>query len=340
MVEWRCPDKGHHIWKARVYSRTGGSGTGCPYCSEPPKLPFPGENDLATTHPELARQLINPELATQLLSQSNKKVGWRCPDDSRHIWEAVVSSRTAQLTGCPLCSGRAPIPGDTDLATTHPELAQQLVDPDLATELKHGSHCRVEWVCSEKPHHIWEAPVYHRANGTGCPFCTRLRPFPSETDLATERPDLAAQLRDPSLATELMVGSGEVWWVCPNNPDHQWKATIDNRVRVDSGCPFCAEYGINLDNPGHFYIVVSHELIKCGIANAHRTDDRIAEHDREFGPTQVLAKKAFDHAYDARQLELEWINFVRSSPKRVGTKLEYVYYHDEAVNFALALASR
>ena len=51
----------------------------------------------------------------------------------------------------------------------------------------------------------------------------------------------------------------------------------------------------------------------------------------------MLAKKGFDRAYDARQLELEWIDFVRSSPKRVGTKLEYVYYHDEAVNFALAL---
>ena len=51
MAWWVC-EKGHE-WKAIVKSRAIG-GTGCPVCAN--RALLPGINDLATTHPELARQ--------------------------------------------------------------------------------------------------------------------------------------------------------------------------------------------------------------------------------------------------------------------------------------------
>jgi len=36
-------------------------------------------------------------------------------------------------------------------------------------------------------------------------------------------------------------GSGrKIWWRCPKGPDHEWRATVNNRVAGKTGCPFCA----------------------------------------------------------------------------------------------------
>ncbi|MFX7756015.1 zinc-ribbon domain-containing protein, partial [Acinetobacter baumannii] len=33
----------------------------------------------------------------------------------------------------------------------------------------------------------------------------------------------------------------QVWWRCQDNPKHQWRATVHNRIGNDSGCPNCQE---------------------------------------------------------------------------------------------------
>jgi hypothetical protein len=36
-------------------------------------------------------------------------------------------------------------------------------------------------------------------------------------------------------------GSGrKVWWKCPRGPDHEWRASPNNRTAGRTGCPFCA----------------------------------------------------------------------------------------------------
>ena len=54
---------------------------------------------------------------------SKKKVWWTCAQG--HHWQAAVHTRTGSGTGCPYCSGRFPIPGENDLATKYPLLAQE-----------------------------------------------------------------------------------------------------------------------------------------------------------------------------------------------------------------------
>ena len=111
-VWWRC--KMGHEWQAEVRSRY--LGTGCPYCAG--KKAVPGESDLVTRKPELAAQwhptkngAITPD---QVTPGSHKKVWWVCPKG--HQWQALVMARSAG-EGCPVCAGKAVIPGEGDSGT-------------------------------------------------------------------------------------------------------------------------------------------------------------------------------------------------------------------------------
>jgi hypothetical protein len=114
---WICERK--HIWTASVYSRTTKE-TGCPYCQN--KEVLEGFNDLTTTHPDVAKQADGWD-PTSVVAGSNSSYPWIC--SKGHKWKTKVINRTAQGTGCPVCSGLVTVPGVNDLATTHPELAKQ-----------------------------------------------------------------------------------------------------------------------------------------------------------------------------------------------------------------------
>jgi hypothetical protein len=195
-----------------------------------------GVNDLATTHPDLAAELVDQALAPQLTAGSNKKADWNCKAHG-HRWAAVVASR-ASGRGCPFCSGRRVTQGVNDLATLRPDLAAELVDQPLATQLSVFTHKKVEWCC--KPHsHRWAATVASRSIGNGCPYCAGKAALAGFNDLATLRPDLAAELVDQTLATKLTVSSGKkVEWCCKAH-GHVWVVAVSQRS-AGRGCPYCA----------------------------------------------------------------------------------------------------
>ena len=169
-VWWICEKK--HEWEAKIYSRIHGKD--CPYCSN--KAVLKGFNDLATTHPEIAKQWhpekngdLRPEDVT---SGANKKVWWIC--ERGHVWETKIFVR-ASGSACPYCSNKLLLVGFNDLATTHPMLALEW-HPELNGDLRpqdvmRGSGKKVWWrgVCG----HEWEAKIYHRSAGTECPYCLR-----------------------------------------------------------------------------------------------------------------------------------------------------------------------
>lgn len=232
MVRWRC-EKGHE-WDALVSNRVH-KGYGCPYCSG--RLAIPGENDLATLYPELAQELVDPSLATQLKPTSHTRVDWRCPKG--HVYNIAVSHRVAKKSGCPYCSGRKAIPGETDLATTHPELAAELVDKSLATSIKAGTNKKVEWRCSVCGE-TWMASPNSRVHmGSGCPHCAGKTVRRGGNDLMTLRPDLAKQVYDKELLPTLHITSNKViMWECEHG--HRWETSVGNRVQFGHGCPVCA----------------------------------------------------------------------------------------------------
>ena len=187
-VQWRCPVDSRHVWWASPMNRTASKNpTGCSVCNG--KTVIPGVNDVATTHPEAAALMVDKKLRTKLTGSSNKKVEFWCGNPKHEHWTAPLSNVARQETRCPQCSGRRPVSGKSDLATTHPKLAAELVDRSLATTLKPGSNTSVLWQCPTNPKHTWKATPYSRtAKKTGCPYCSGRKIVPGVNDLATTHP--------------------------------------------------------------------------------------------------------------------------------------------------------
>jgi uncharacterized Zn-finger protein len=158
-VSWRCSES--HVWIATPKART--SGTDCPYCSKNSLMV--GFNDLATRHPDLAKEAYNWD-PTNVIAATGSKLEWKC--QIGHIWKATINNRLKK-SGCPFCSGRLPVVGQTDLRTTHPELANEAVGWD-PSQVKAGTNLRRPWQCQYG--HEWIASIASRAlRGSGCPNC-------------------------------------------------------------------------------------------------------------------------------------------------------------------------
>ena len=177
---WTC--KEGHSWKAVIRKRSK-EGQGCPYCSG--RRAIPGENDLLTTHPDIASQWDsekNPTPITEVKAGSNTPAWWRC--DEGHSWKSSPNNRK-NGRGCPYCSGRKVQKGFNDVATTHPHLAQQWSPENSLISIEDvsaGSHVKPLWVCENG--HQWAATVNDRARGHGCPAYATRSSHP-ERDLAT-----------------------------------------------------------------------------------------------------------------------------------------------------------
>ena len=171
-VWWICA-RGHE-WQASPNVRSSNHRK-CPVCCGQRVLA--GYNDLATKNPSLAAEWHPTKngslMPTQVTSGTAKKVWWEC--EKGHEWQAAINSRSAGK-GCPHCSGRVVTPGETDLATTHPKLAAEWHPtkniPLTPENVMMGSHKRVWWKCSVCGHE-WDAVVYSRSAGHGCPNCGR-----------------------------------------------------------------------------------------------------------------------------------------------------------------------
>ena len=235
---WTC-ERGHS-WQTAVYTRTGGSG--CPYCAG--RMAWPGENDLASQQPEIAAQWHpkkNTLTAEQVTVGSHHKAWWLC--EAGHEWQAIVKSRVGG-TGCPYCANRAVIPGENDLATTHPELAQEWAlerNKWSPKEITFGSTKKAWWRCEKG--HEWQATVASRARGVGCPICAGKVIVPEENDLVSRFPDIAAEwhpTRNGTLTPDRCSPSSnrKVWWLCPLG--HEYQAAVGARTVSGSDCPFCA----------------------------------------------------------------------------------------------------
>lgn len=159
--QWVC-NKGH-VWNSSIMNRS--TGRGCPICAN--KKLLAGYNDLATTHPELAKEAFGWD-PTTIIAGSHKKLKWQC--SLGHLWEAQSNSRTSIASGCPVCDGTKVLIGFNDLATTHPLIAREANGWDPTTTTR-GTHSKRSWKCSEG--HTWSATPQSRTTMlSGCPTCS------------------------------------------------------------------------------------------------------------------------------------------------------------------------
>ena len=134
-------------------------------------------------------------------------------------------------------------------ATEHYNL--HIINPDLAKEwhpsrngdlnprnVTPGSGKKVWWICAEG--HTWEAAIYSRNRGSGCPFCNRPAPAVNNDMLITDT-DLVKEWH-PSKNSGLNLRNlpfrfnKKVWWICEEG--HEWEATVKSRMKGNE-CPDC-----------------------------------------------------------------------------------------------------
>ena len=257
-VWWKC--KRNHSWEAVIASRTGNKYVGYPYCSG--LLPIEGETDLLTTNPELISEwnyekntLLTPNMVK---AGSSDKVWWIC--DKGHEWQAVISSRTVNESGCPFCSGRYAIQGENDLMSVDsPLLKEWNYDRNgrlTPSDFKEHSARKIWWKC--KKGHEWCSSISDRSRGDGCPYCSGKRVLVGFNDLAHINPYIAKEWNyeknGNKIPQKYTCKSGiKVWWKCEKG--HEWKTSISNRSRGD-GCPKCNS-GIRTSFPEqaiYFYV--------------------------------------------------------------------------------------
>ncbi len=173
MVWWKC-EKGHE-WQSIISNRAR-LNRSCPYCCN--QLLLVGENDLATTNPDLASEWNydkNKGLTPKdVIAGSHKKVWWKCKKG--HEWTAEIKSRNYGI-GCPYCANKKVLKGFNDLATVNPVLASEWnygkngsVTPEMVT---FGSGKKFWWIC--KNGHEYYCSVDARRAGKGCPVCMQRR---------------------------------------------------------------------------------------------------------------------------------------------------------------------
>lgn len=107
------------------------------------------------------------------------------------------------------------------------------------------SNKKYYWMCPNG-HPSYYMSVTKRAYGQGCPVCSNHKIISGINDFATCCPDLMkewewaeneAENIDP---TSLSSGSGiKAWWKC-RKCGNKWRASIVNRAKKNSGCPYCA----------------------------------------------------------------------------------------------------
>ena len=242
-VWWKCRKcKGE--WLAVIEGRSHGNG--CPYCSG--RIPRPGVTDLATLHPELVKEWSekNSDAPESFTVHSSRRVWWKC-SRCGYEWEQTVSHRT-EGHGCPVCSVKRIRRGFNDLATLHPDLAEEW-DHEKNGDLKpwdigvaYGKP--VWWKCKKCGNSFKRYVAYRRTQYSGCPFCSFYYLLPGVNDLSVSDPELAGEWdygKNGEWTPQKVMRTSQkfVWWRCRYG--HSFGEKIRERALKAKGCSFCEE---------------------------------------------------------------------------------------------------
>ena len=296
---WKC--KEGHRWIAKLNNRSSKNASGCPVCSN--NLVVAGVNDLATTHPEVAKKADGWD-PTTISFGSGKRLKWKC--ESGHSWTVPPQSQ-ARNNGCPYCSNKKVSVGFNDLATTHPKLAGQADGWD-PREVMAGSYKKRKWKC-ELGHSWFVSPEVRTYGNSGCPICSNREVLVGFNDLETRFPEIAIQAEgwDPKT-----VGAGsnkKMPWKCALG--HSWTTSPEQRTgKTKSGCPVCANkkllvgfndlatrfplLALEADGWDPKTIITGHSKKKWRCANGHKwASDVLSRTQRNIG-CPSCAKYGFD----------------------------------------------
>ncbi len=270
--EWKCPI-GHIYLAAPMDRARKDRGRGCPYCSHQKFLI--GFNDLATTHPKIARLAHNWD-PTTLLAGSREIREWKCAKG--HITKGSPFNRTRADSSCPICNGTEILKGFNDLTTTHKLLSLEAYRWD-PTKVSAGSNKKVNWKCSEG--HKYESVIASRALlGNGCEVCSGQKVLTGYNDFATTHPLLAMEADGWNTKIISFGSTTKQWWKCPKG--HRYSATPNSRTSgKGSNCPTCAKSGFDPNSDAYLYFLIHNSWMMLQIGITNFPEERLEKHIRK-----------------------------------------------------------
>ncbi len=181
-VWWKC-SKCHSEWQATINHRV--TGTGCPYCSG--KI-INETNNLKSKFPKIAKTWdyeknngLSPE---KIYFRSRKKVWWKCSNCQKSFIAPICSRIRSKTLYCQECMHKHigemnrnnALHKGASLNETRPDLVKEWNKeknaPLTPKDFTCGSGKKVWWKCS-KCGYEWQATIYNRNYGTGCPKCRK-----------------------------------------------------------------------------------------------------------------------------------------------------------------------
>ena len=214
------------------------------------------KNSLLSKYPDIAQEWdytknrISPD---NVSVSSEKRVWWIC-SNCKNEWQATISNRTRMNAGCPKCGikkqlesfNRNMIDSKGSLNENNPTLAKEwnyekngeLTPNDIIAT----SNKKVWWKCVKG--HEWEASIFKRNAGTGCPYCSNRKVLKGFNDLATKNPELLKEwdyCKNKEIRPEDVVYGSykKVWWKC-SKCGHEWQTLIATRTIQGCNCPICS----------------------------------------------------------------------------------------------------
>lgn len=182
----------------------------------------------------------NDDLSRNISYGSTKKVFWIC--ELGHIYEASPNNRTSSNTGCPYCANKKVLKGYNDAASLYPKIVSEWdynKNELLPEEVSPNSNKKYWFIC-EKGHSYFKE-MYHKTNGSGCPYCANQKILVGYNDVATTHPLIALEWdleRNVLKPNEVTAGAHrKVWWKCSNG--HSYLSSIASRTGLNTGCPYC-----------------------------------------------------------------------------------------------------
>ncbi len=196
---------------------------------------------------EEAKRIISAAGFTPLESYPGAAVPWssvhvKCGTTCTPRLSKVIKG-IGQCPKCNLENRKGVAEKRKSFAEAFPEMAKEAHgwDPNLVS---YSSGKVLEFKCSQG--HNWMARIADRAKDrTQCPFCAGRKVWFGFNDLYSLSPELSLEADgwDPKL--KLDGSKEEVSWKCASG--HKWTASIYNRTRLSSGCPYCADFGVAID---------------------------------------------------------------------------------------------
>jgi hypothetical protein len=251
-------------------------GKGCPHC--------------AGLSP-LSKDIVNQRISDRGIRMigdyinTNTKSKFKC--NCGNEWESTPSN-IIKGNCCPVCSLKAKA---DNLRLSKEIINERLFDRNISLVGDYiDSGTKAEFMCSE--YHTWKATPASVIHGCGCPVCSKNSRL--SKDMVNRR--LFESNRNIEMIGEYTNANALSEFKC--TCDYTWQSTPGN-IMAGKGCPRCAKYGFQIDQPGWIYILIFETFIKYGITND--LDRRLFEHLNNGKYTVALTK-----LYEDGAIALNW----------------------------------